>query len=145
MYTYALLANTKFVMRSDNQYVPTTDPANSDYIAYLAWVAVGNTATPYVAPVLTQAAQITAVTTAIQAQLDATAQAHGYDDCISACSYAAQAVGAPFQAEGAAFLAWRSAVWAQAYVVLAEVQAGTATMMTPAQGVADMPPFVEPS
>ena len=82
---------------------------------------------------------------AIQAALDAAAKAHGYDNIVSACSYAAQATGAPFQAEGAAFLAWRSAVWTQAYAVLAQVTAGTVPLMTPAQAVAAMPPFVDPS
>jgi hypothetical protein len=30
---------------SDNAYIPF-DPANSDYIAYLAWLELGNTPTP---------------------------------------------------------------------------------------------------
>lgn len=75
---------------------------------------------------------------AIQRELDLRAQTRGYDNILSACSYAAQPEGAPFQAEGAAFLAWRSAVWQKAYATLAEVKAG-APMPTPEQAVADMP------
>lgn len=84
-------------------------------------------------------ALIAAVTVAIQAELDRQAKLKSYDDIVSACSYAAQEVGAPFQAEGAAFLAWRSAVWTQAYAVLADVVAGTVPMPTPAEAVAQMP------
>jgi hypothetical protein len=34
--------STDFILRSDNAWIPT-DPANSDYQAYLAYVANGNT------------------------------------------------------------------------------------------------------
>lgn len=82
---------------------------------------------------------------AIQGEMDRQAQAHGYDSILSACSYAAQASGAPFQAQGAAFLAWRSTVWQEAYAKQAQVAAGTATMPTPAEAVAAMPALVLPS
>jgi len=37
---------TKTVKRlSDNAFIPF-DPANTDYIAYLAWLELGNTPTP---------------------------------------------------------------------------------------------------
>lgn len=60
---------------------------------------------------------------AVQAHLDATAQERGYDNVLSACSYA----GAPnpFQSEAQAFIAWRGAVWAGCFAIQAEVQAGT--------------------
>lgn len=90
-------------------------------------------------PAPTFDALVAANTAAIQRELDRQAQAKGYDNIVSACTYAAQPVGAPFQAEGAAFLAWRSQVWTQAYATLALVQAGTATMPTPAEAVAAMP------
>lgn len=83
-------------------------------------------------------------TAAIQAKLDDMAQSKGYDNIVSACSYAAQGVGAPFQAEGAAFLTWRSAVWKHAYDVLQEVDAGNRAMPTPEESVAMMPLLVLP-
>jgi hypothetical protein len=81
---------------------------------------------------------------AIQAELDRQALAKGYDSIISACSYAAQPEGAPFQSEGAAFLNWRSAVWSHAYSVLADVEAGNIPMPTPEEAVAQMPALVLP-
>jgi hypothetical protein len=91
-----------------------------------------------------KAQAIAANSAAIQAELDRQAQAKGYDGIISACSYAAQPEGAPFQSEGAAFLNWRSAVWSHAYSVLADVEAGNVPMPTPAEAVAQMPALVLP-
>ena len=96
-------------------------------------------------PPPTQQDQINANTAAIQAELDRQARLKGYDNILSACTYAAQPQGAAFQAEGAAFLAWRADVWQQAYATLAQVKAGTASMPTPSQAVAAMPALVLPS
>jgi hypothetical protein len=47
MYQIAKTFNTEMVVRvADNAWIPK-DSANSDYVAYLAWVAEGNTATEY--------------------------------------------------------------------------------------------------
>ena len=47
--TYTLQPGGSLIRGSDQALIPP-DPANRDYRAYLAWVAAGNTATPYVAP-----------------------------------------------------------------------------------------------
>lgn len=63
---------------------------------------------------------------AVQVHMDASAKAKGYDNIVSACSYAG--ASNPFQAEGQAYVAWRGNVWAQCYADLAAIQAGTKTM-----------------
>jgi hypothetical protein len=49
MYTYSLLANSSSILRSDGACIPT-DPGNTDYAAYLAWLAAGNTVAPVAPP-----------------------------------------------------------------------------------------------
>lgn len=67
MYTYSLTQSTS-ILRSDGATIPP-DPANTDYAAYLAWVAAGNTATP-VDPVVIAAQAQAQLATQAQALLD---------------------------------------------------------------------------
>lgn len=79
------------------------------------------------------------MTDAIQNHLDNKAKERGYDNIISACSYA----GYPndFQAEGAAFGTWRSDVWKYAFQVEADVRAGKRPMPTAEELIAELPAF----
>jgi hypothetical protein len=53
MALYQLLSSAASVLRTtDGACVPTTDPRNADYQAYLAWVAAGNTPDPADPPTL---------------------------------------------------------------------------------------------
>jgi hypothetical protein len=74
---------------------------------------------------------------AVQEHLDSVAQAAGYDNIVSACSYAGYANS--FQAEAISFLEWRSACWDHAIQVLADVQNRTRTMPTVAELIAELP------
>ena len=54
--TYTLTAHPDTIVRDeDGAFVPT-DPDNVDYAEYLAWVAEGNTPSPYVPPPATKPA-----------------------------------------------------------------------------------------
>jgi hypothetical protein len=46
---YKLTATPEIIARADGWFIPT-DPANTLYQEYLAWLAEGNTPDPYVAP-----------------------------------------------------------------------------------------------
>lgn len=78
----------------------------------------------------------------VQNFIDASAQAHGYDSIISACSYAGAAN--PYQTQGAAAIAWRGAVWAACYSVMSQVKAGTIPAPTIAALIAGLPVMVWP-
>lgn len=81
------------------------------------------------------------LTDAVQRVLDAKAQELNYDSCLSVCSYID--TGVPkFDAEGKAFRAWRSQVWAKGYEILAQVQAGERGIPTEAELIAELPQLV---
>ena len=120
---YKLTEHDKTVTRlSDNASIPR-DPMNSDYREFLLWEAEGNVPLPaFTDEELLEQAKVQ-LEQAVQAHLDATARARGYDNILSACSYAA----APnkFQRESRAFIVWRSACWDKAFQVQQEVGGGT--------------------
>lgn len=72
--------------------------------------------------------------------LQAKAQEKGYDNIISACSYAADAN--PFQAESKQFIRWRGAVWAKCYELL-NFHKEAGTVPTKDEFLAQLPEFEE--
>ena len=78
------------------------------------------------------------MTDVVQHVLDAKAQKLNYDSCLSVCSYIDTGV-AKFDAEGKAFRAWRSAVWAKGYEILAQVQSGERAIPTEEGLIAELP------
>lgn len=74
---------------------------------------------------------------AIQAELDADAQAKGYDNILSACAYAGAAN--PFQIEAQLYVTRRGNAWHYCYGELAKVQTGTRTMPTISQIISELP------
>ncbi|PZO17621.1 MAG: hypothetical protein DCF26_09335 [Burkholderiales bacterium] len=83
-----------------------------------------------------------AFTAAIQNSLDEFAMSRGYDGILSACTYASSSV-AKFAAEGRRAVDMRDQTWAAAYVLLAQVQAGTRAMPASLADIEDDLPKLE--
>jgi hypothetical protein len=110
---------TTFIRRESDGAIIPKDSANRDYQEALESGTI--VAAPAVDPIPAKRAAFVA---SIQRLLDSAAQARGYDDISTAVTYADEPSVARFQAEGRAFRAWRSLVWASAYQVLDDVLNG---------------------
>lgn len=97
-----------------------------------------------ISPEAQQAAAQKALTDAVQAYMDAAAKAKGYDNLLSAVTYAEEPAVPKFEAEGIAFRAWRSAVWAYCYDQMAAVLTGQREIPTPEQLVIELPYLILP-
>lgn len=96
-------------------------------------------------PQKSQEEQQKALTNAVQSHMDEVAQTKGYDNLLSAVTYAEELAVPIFQAEGIAFRAWRSAVWAYCYAQLAAVLNGERETPTVEDLIAELPPLDLPS
>lgn len=76
---------------------------------------------------------------AVQAHMDAVARQHGYDNILSACSYAG--VDNPYRADSEAFIGWRGTAWAYCYQALNEMLVGVRPQPTVAELLAELPPI----
>ena len=83
------------------------------------------------------------LTSAIQSMLDEKAKERGYDSILSLCTYATSPT-AKFAAEGQAGVSWRDEVWAKGYTILADVEAGTRSIPTVDELLAELPDFAWP-
>jgi hypothetical protein len=137
---YTLNNHGGIVRDSDGAFIPQ-DQGNSDYQAYLQWVSLGNTAAPYSSPAPTAEQLQKLLTDTVQSLMDSKAQAYHYDNLTTAVTYADEPAVPKFQEEGQAFRAWRSQVWASAYNILADVQAGSRTFPTVSVVPSLLPPF----
>ena len=88
---------------------------------------------------------VAGIAIAVQEHMNAAAQAAGYDDIKSAVTYADEPAVPKFQAEGQAFRAWRSLVWAKCYQLLDEVKAGVREPMSAEEVIAELPALALPS
>lgn len=82
---------------------------------------------------------------AIQALLNDSAVARGYDSISTAISYAEEPEVERFQKDGIAFRKWRSLVWAYAYEQLAAVTSGDRAQPTVAEFIAELPKLELPA
>lgn len=114
-----------------------TDRWVCDGVEYQFDVIGDATIGEYVAPVVLPT--VDEYKAAAQNLLDTTAQAHGYDDIVNACGYAA--APNPFELESKAFVTWRGNVWGTSYTIMAEVQAGTRPQPTLTEFLALLPVY----
>lgn len=75
---------------------------------------------------------------AIQAHVDATAQARSYGSGLT-CSTYINSTNSAWAAEAVVFVAWRDAVWTYAYAELAKVEAGQREQPSIAEIVDELP------
>ena len=73
------------------------------------------------------------------AYLDIVAQQYGYDNIMSACSYAN--VPGPFQEEAIKFATWRNNVWVSFYSIMEASDNGTRVRPTVPELLAELPEF----
>lgn len=138
---YTLNLQTGVVLRDSDgvQVAPFDYPPDDGEKAYQDWLIAGNDPTPYIAPVVVNPAALeAAIGAAVQALLDAQAQALGYDSMLSAVTYFGSTVP-QFAADAARLKPWRDACWAYCYGVLAQVQAGTVPAPTVDVLIAGLP------
>ncbi len=81
---------------------------------------------------------------AIQDRLDTFARSRGYDNILSAASYATS-TNVTYQIEGQYAVQARDDTWAAAYAVLAEVMAGQRPMPAFDEVLAELPPLAWPN
>jgi hypothetical protein len=106
-----------YVLRLDDNACIPPDPSNTDYQAYLAWRAAGNTPLPVTPP--TYADYAAAFMGNFTAWIETVAQSNAYDSALSCASYVTSAVP-QFKGDAVALIAWRDALWVWA----AQWQAG---------------------
>lgn len=75
----------------------------------------------------------------VDSHLNSVAQANGYDNIVSACSYAA--VENPFQIESQKFIVWRADIWTYCYALMQQVFSGAVAAPTEAELIAGLPAF----
>ena len=139
---YKLTNATGVIRLSDSASIPA-DPNNSDYAQYLIWLSDGNTTEPADTPPEPTPDDLkNALIEAVQAHLDAGAQALGYDDIKTAATYAGEPAVPRFQQEGAALRAWRSLCWDYCQSVMDAVTAGDRAIPTETELLQELPVLV---
>lgn len=136
---YKLTDTTIVIRLSDNASIPN-DERNTDYKAYLAWVAEGNTPEPADVYVPTLADLAEAVRLSLQAAIDDKAKEFGFISGGNSLMLYAGFIN-PFQPLAQTFATWEASVWYEAELYKAEVIAGTKPMLSPIEAVALMPTY----
>lgn len=80
-----------------------------------------------------------ALVNAVQRHMDGTAAAFGYDNILSAVTYADESTVPKFQEDGMKFRAWRSLVWGKCYEVMGQVERRERDIPTAEQLISELP------
>lgn len=137
---YRLTPSTSIIRVADGAGIPA-DPANTDYAAYLAWLAEGNTPLPVPPPTPEQVQA--SIAAAVQTRLDSFARTRGYDGILSCATYDGSA-NLAFAKEGKYAVSARDEHWAKCYEIMESVKAGTRPMPTVDEVLAEMPTLAWP-
>lgn len=78
----------------------------------------------------------------IQSYMDQAAKERGYENILSACTYAADEN--PYQEEGKAYVQWRGKCWQAAYVIMNDYLNGNRDKPTEAELISELPELVLP-
>lgn len=138
------LTNRDIVIHlSDGAGIPA-DPTNTDYAAYLEWLADGNTPEPADPPTPEQIAL--EMELALERYTDQVAQSgpRRYRSAESCVGYVGDADPA-VDVEARAYKLWRSAFWAEADVMKADVLAGLRPIPTLEEVIAELPQMAWPT
>lgn len=138
---YKLTSSTSITRLSDGVSIPA-DPSNTDFSAYLQWVAKGNTPAPAdVPPAPTPAQKQAGLEALIQKRLDTFAKSMNFDNLIHACITGLQPVNTYRQADGFPFIGLRYTTWQKAAEIRDAYLAGTRPEPTWQQVEAELPVY----
>ena len=121
---YKLTNTTSVIRLSDNAFIPA-DHSNTDFQVYQEWLNAGNTPQPVDAETVEQAQA--RITQQVQQRLDDFAKTRNYDNCLSACSYAAS-TNDKFKNEALYCVESRDQTWLKCAEILNDALAGNRPM-----------------
>jgi len=121
---YKLTNTTSIIRIADNAIIPC-DSANADFQQYQIWLEQGNTPQPVDAETVEQVQA--RITQQVQERLDNFARTRNYDNCLSACSYAAS-TNEKFKNEALYCIASRDETWLKCAEILNDALAGNRPM-----------------
>ena len=121
---YKLTNTTSIIRLADNAIIPA-DSRNADFQVYQEWLNAGNAPQPVDAETVEQVQA--RITQQVQERLDNFARTRNYDNCLSACSYAAS-TNDKFKNEALYCIESRDQTWLKCAEILNDALAGNRPM-----------------
>lgn len=130
------LTGTGPVVRLDDGALIPDDPKNSDWVEFQAWCESGNEPEP--AP---EVDPFPALGAALRELMDNEARALGFEDILTASTFADESAVPRFQHAARALRQWRSECRDTYEGIVAQVQSGARALPTPEEMRAELPSF----